>query len=132
MRASSLRALPLGRLALRGFALVLSLAAWHLAATYRLDLGFVTFRNVPTPTAAAQAAWALLHAPALPIHLGTSLARVTEAPLPREVAGHITVEPENARFGFRPVYFSGRQRDGSRVWSSAQFITFEGAGGGVG
>ncbi len=57
-------------------ALALSLAAWHLAATYRLDLGVVTFRNVPTPTAAAQAAWALLHAPALPTHLAASLARV--------------------------------------------------------
>ncbi len=57
-----------------------------------------------------------------------ALERMTEAPLPRDVAGHITVEPENARFGFRPVYFSGRQRDGSRVWSSAQFISFAGAG----
>ncbi len=53
-----------------------------------------------------------------------ALERMTEAPLPRDVAGHITVEPQNAAFGFRPVYFSGRQRDGSRVWSSAQFIAF--------
>ncbi|MCP1540549.1 hypothetical protein J2W80_000360 [Methylorubrum extorquens] len=57
-----------------------------------------------------------------------ALERLTEAPLPRDVAGHIHVEPENAPFGFRPVYFSGRQRDGSRVWSSAQFITFADGG----
>ncbi|APX86225.1 hypothetical protein BV511_16910 [Methylorubrum extorquens] len=57
-----------------------------------------------------------------------ALERLTEAPLPRDVAGHIQVEPENAAFGFRPVYFSGRQRDGSRVWSSAQFITFADGG----
>ncbi len=75
-RASRPRTLPLRRLALRGLALAFSLAAWHLAATSRLDLGFVTFRNVPTPTAAAKAAWALLHAPALPTHLAASLARV--------------------------------------------------------
>ncbi|UMY18348.1 hypothetical protein MMB17_03090 [Methylobacterium organophilum] len=56
-----------------------------------------------------------------------ALERLTERPLPRDVAGHIVVAPENASFGFRPVYFSGRQRDGSRVWSSAQFITFAGA-----
>ncbi len=55
VRARSPRALPLGRLALRGLALALSLAAWHLAATYRLDLGVVTFRNVPTPAAAGVA-----------------------------------------------------------------------------
>jgi len=59
-----------------------------------------------------------------------ALERMTEAPLPRDVAGHIVVEPENAAFGFRPVYFSGRQRDGSRVWSSAQFITFAEGGRG--
>ena len=32
--------------------------------------------------------------------------------------------PENAPFGFRPVYFHGRQRDDSKVWSSAHFIEF--------
>ncbi|GJE29321.1 ABC transporter permease [Methylobacterium organophilum] len=67
---------PLGRLALRGLALGLSLAAWHVAAHAKLDLGFVSFRNVPTPLQAAQAAWALLHAPALGAHLAASLARV--------------------------------------------------------
>ncbi|MEA1834963.1 hypothetical protein U8607_22980 [Methylobacterium durans] len=53
-----------------------------------------------------------------------ALERLTERPLPREAAGLLMVELGNAPFGFRPVYFSGRQRDGSRVWSSAQFITF--------
>ncbi len=81
------RTLPLGRLALRGLALGLSLLAWHVAARYRLDLGLVTFRNVPTPAAAAQAAWALLHAPALPTHLGASLARVLSGFLAALVVG---------------------------------------------
>ncbi|MDR7038959.1 hypothetical protein J2X36_003731 [Methylobacterium sp. BE186] len=53
-----------------------------------------------------------------------ALERLTGQPLPRDAAGSLVVEPGNADFGFRPVYFSGRQRDGSRVWSSAQFIAF--------
>jgi hypothetical protein len=41
------------------------------------------------------------------------------------LAGSIEVAAQNAPFGFRPVYFFARQRDDSKVWSSAQFITFE-------
>ncbi|GEP10104.1 ABC transporter permease [Methylobacterium gnaphalii] len=68
--------LPLGRIALRAAALAASLVIWHLLASSRLDLGLVTFRNVPTPAEAARAAWALLHSPKLAAHLGASLARV--------------------------------------------------------
>ncbi|QAY96366.1 hypothetical protein CWB41_12025 [Methylovirgula ligni] len=50
--------------------------------------------------------------------------RVTEAELPRDLSGSFTLAPQNAPFGFRPVYLYGRQRDDSKVWSSAQFITF--------
>lgn len=38
--------------------------------------------------------------------------------------GSIEVAPGHAEFGYRPVYFFGRQRNDSKVWSSAQFITF--------
>jgi hypothetical protein len=50
--------------------------------------------------------------------------RLTDAPLPVDLAGSVDIAPKNAEFGFRPVYFFGRQRDDSKVWSSAQFITF--------
>ncbi|HEV7439513.1 MAG TPA: ABC transporter permease [Methylobacterium sp.] len=68
--------LPWSRVALRVAALGLGLLAWHLAASQKLDLGLVTFRNVPTPAEAARAAWTLLHSPKLGYHLGASLARV--------------------------------------------------------
>ncbi|WP_175105297.1 hypothetical protein [Pararobbsia alpina] len=45
---------------------------------------------------------------------------------PVDLAGSIEVAPVNAPFGFRPVYFFGRQRHDSKIWSSAQFISFEG------
>ena len=54
-----------------------------------------------------------------------ALERLTEQPLPVDLSGSIEVEPLNAPFGFRPVYFFGRQRDDSKVWTSAQFIHFE-------
>ena len=50
--------------------------------------------------------------------------RLTDKPLPVDLSGSLEVEPSNAPFGFRPVYFFGRQRDDSKVWTSAQFITF--------
>ena len=68
--------LPLGRLAIRAGALASCLLAWHLAATMKLDLGFVTFRNVPVPAEAAWAFWSLLQSPKLSYHLGASLIRV--------------------------------------------------------
>lgn len=53
-----------------------------------------------------------------------AIERLTDEPLPADVAGSIEVAPRNAPFGHRPVYFFGRQRNDSKVWSSAQFITF--------
>jgi hypothetical protein len=57
--------------------------------------------------------------------LFVALERLTDQPLPVDLAGSIEVAAQNAPFGFRPVYFFARQRDDSKVWSSAQFITFE-------
>ena len=51
--------------------------------------------------------------------------RLTDEPLPVDLSGSFEVSAENASFGFRPVYVFGRQRDDSKVWTSAQFITFD-------
>lgn len=73
----------------------------------------------------------LLQAGRLQLELGgtelfLALERLTDAELPRSVQGQVAIDPVNAEFGFRPVYFHGRQRDDSKVWSSAHFITFGG------
>ena len=52
------------------------LLAWQWAAASHLDLGLVTFQNVPPPTEVAHAGWALLQSPQLLGHLKASLARV--------------------------------------------------------
>lgn len=49
---------------------------WHLAATQRLNLGVVTFVNVPPPGEVLGAAWRLLQSPKLWSHLSSSLLRV--------------------------------------------------------
>jgi hypothetical protein len=54
-----------------------------------------------------------------------ALERLTDQALPADLSGSIEVAAVNAPFGFRPVYFFGRQRDDSKIWSSAQFIRFE-------
>jgi NitT/TauT family transport system permease protein len=80
-------ALPLHRLATRAAALGLGVLVWHLVASHRLDLGLVTFRNVPTPAEVARAAWALAHSPKLGAHVGASCARVLGGFLAALVAG---------------------------------------------
>ena len=59
--------------------------------------------------------------------LFVAIERLSDRSLPPELNGSIEVEPRNASFGFRPVYFFGRQRNDAKVWSSAQFIQFKGA-----
>ena len=56
--------------------------------------------------------------------LFVAIERLSDRTLPLELDGSINVEPHNAPFGFRPVYFFGRQRNDAKVWSSAQFIQF--------
>ena len=53
-----------------------------------------------------------------------AIERVTDADLPRDVAGTLELEPANGPHGFRPVYFYGRQADDAKVWTSAMFIRF--------
>ena len=59
---------------------LVSLAAcvllWHLAATQRLNLGLVTFANVPPPAEVLEAARQLLQSPKLVAHLASSLRRI--------------------------------------------------------
>lgn len=72
----ALRHGPGRRLVLRVVSLAASLAAWHLAASGKVDLGVVSFRNVPTPIETARAALTLFRSPTLWLDLGASLARV--------------------------------------------------------
>jgi len=66
---------------LQGIALQLSsialcFAFWQVAATQKLDLGLITFTNVPTPAAVLSAVWELIQSNALWPHLTSSLTRV--------------------------------------------------------
>lgn len=56
--------------------LLLCVLGWHWAATHKLNLGVVTFQNVPPPREVLDAAWELLQSPKLKHHLGSSLARI--------------------------------------------------------
>jgi len=58
--------------------------------------------------------------------LHATLERVTAVPLPREVRGAIPVaDLDLARDGEHALYITARQRDQSRIWSSALFVTLE-------
>lgn len=75
------------RAALQCASLLAGLLCWQLATEHRLDLGLITFRNVPTPSETLAAAWALLHSPKLVQHLYSSLARVGWGYLAAALAG---------------------------------------------
>ncbi|CAN7469752.1 ABC transporter permease [Pseudoduganella sp. LjRoot289] len=64
------------RIALRLASLLACVLAWQSASTHHLDLGLVTFQNVPPPADVLRAGWELLQSPKLLTHLGASLARV--------------------------------------------------------
>jgi NitT/TauT family transport system permease protein len=49
---------------------------WHLASTWRVKLGFVTFENLPPPLEVLRAAWDLFQSPKLQMHLASSLTRI--------------------------------------------------------
>ena len=54
-----------------------------------------------------------------------ALERLSDGPLSHDIEGSLIVEPVDAAFGFRPVYFLARQRNDAKIWTSAQFIHFE-------
>lgn len=49
---------------------------WQWLASHKIDLGVLTFANVPAPTDILPAAWSLFSSPKLFNHLGSSVARV--------------------------------------------------------
>jgi hypothetical protein len=51
---------------------------------------------------------------------------LTETALPRDVSGTIEVPPDNGPHGFRGIYFSGKQIDHTKAYTSPLFITFTG------
>lgn len=59
------------------------------------------------------------------VELFVALERITDKPLPRDISGIFTAEDINGPHGFRPIFLYGRQRDDSKVWSSALFIRFQ-------
>ncbi|MGV7218241.1 ABC transporter permease [Bradyrhizobium sp. UFLA05-112] len=61
---------------IRGFSILACIALWQLAATLHVNLGVVTFRNVPPPTEVVQSAVVLLKSPKLAAHISSSLWRV--------------------------------------------------------
>jgi NitT/TauT family transport system permease protein len=65
-----------GRFGAQAASVVACVLLWHLAVRLRLNLGLVTFANVPSPAEVLGAAWELLHSPKLGGHLGSSLLRV--------------------------------------------------------
>lgn len=64
------------QLAVRLASVVLCILAWQWAAANHVDLGLVTFQNVPSPKDAAVAGLDLIQSPKLVDHLGASLTRV--------------------------------------------------------
>ncbi|KAF1072116.1 MAG: putative aliphatic sulfonates transport permease protein SsuC [Pseudomonas citronellolis] len=68
--------IPFTRWSLRLGSLLVCLALWQQACAHHLNLGLVTFANVPGPREVLDAAWQLAHSSKLARHLGASLARV--------------------------------------------------------
>jgi len=64
------------RWAIQSVSLIACLLLWHVASTGHVNLGVVTFQNVPTPLEVLDAGWDLLHSPKLSRHLGSSLMRI--------------------------------------------------------
>jgi NitT/TauT family transport system permease protein len=56
--------------------LALCITLWQIASFYRLNFGFLTFKNIPAPTEVWEAASTLLLSPKLSSHVGASLFRV--------------------------------------------------------
>lgn len=65
-----------GHGALQAASIAGCLLAWHLLATHHVDLGVVTFKNVPAPLAVAKAAVTLSGSPKFASDLEASLLRV--------------------------------------------------------
>lgn len=85
--AAPARGPGLGRYALQAASILACLVAWHLLATRHVDLGVITFKNVPAPFAVAKAAVALAGTPKFAADLEASLLRVLLGFLAAAVSG---------------------------------------------
>ncbi|MBB3211848.1 NitT/TauT family transport system permease protein [Herbaspirillum sp. Sphag1AN] len=72
---------------LRLASIVLCLLLWQWASSRHVNLGLISFQNVPSPEEVLQAAWTLLHSPKLLLHLGASLSRVFSGFVAAALAG---------------------------------------------
>lgn len=68
--------MDLSRSLLRLGSIAVCLLAWHWASTRHLNLGLLTFQNVPPPVEVLNAAWSLVQSPKLFPHLSASVSRV--------------------------------------------------------
>ncbi len=59
------------------------------------------------------------------IEMFLAVERMSDQPVPRDVAGTLELDPVNGPHGFRPVYLLARQIDDAKIWTSAMFITFQ-------
>ncbi len=75
------------RLALRVASVGLCILLWQWVAANHINLGMMTFQNVPPPDEVLSAAWSLLQSPALLSHLAASLSRVFAGFLAAALAG---------------------------------------------
>jgi len=75
-RAAAKGAPRLGRWGVQAASVVACLLLWHLASIHHVNLGVVTFANVPPPAEVLSAAWNLAQSPKLWPHLTSSLLRV--------------------------------------------------------
>ncbi|APG93465.1 alkanesulfonates transport system permease protein (plasmid) [Sinorhizobium americanum] len=78
---------PLGRWMRRAGSLAICLIAWQMASALRLDLGVVTFQNVPGPVDVAAAALEFLRSPRLYDHVSSSIRRVLAGYVIAAIAG---------------------------------------------
>ncbi|RUP08874.1 MAG: ABC transporter permease [Hyphomicrobium sp.] len=65
-----------GRWIVRAISVAVCLLAWQAASRFRVDLGIITFANVPGPTDVLFAAIAFAKSPKVFAHIATSLTRV--------------------------------------------------------
>ena len=86
-RESLFARVPWKRVGLQLGSIVVCITLWQIAATQKLDLGIVTFNNVPTPKAVLIALWQLLHSDVLLPHLTSSLSRVFSGYLSAALVG---------------------------------------------
>src|SRR5687768_15286681 len=79
--------LEVERLARRISSILICVLAWHLASTRHVDLGLITFQNVPSPQEVLAAGWELLQSGKIVSHLTASMSRVFSGYLIAVVTG---------------------------------------------